>query len=247
MINKFKSLKKELKVVKLNQGELKDDLAEKIHEMQKKINQNFVLIEKSKTESIIEMKSNKDDLKKTIIEYSFDQIKAGLQKSQAHEADYHCLNGHHTHQITKNDLSLKTCKICGKVEKYNFRYCSLCKYEMCGTCSNFFKLHNDAETSINCHLDHSLLSFSDLPKFYKNRGYLGPFCRLCNKKIENLSEDKEKPKFELDIKDLVKNMNRPGAGFHCLVCMFSVCIACNEIHHKSQEFQASCEHHHPLK
>jgi WD40 repeat protein len=217
MMNKFKSLKDSLKNVSNTQTTYNKDLSEKYKSLENKIDETKKIIETSKKETMIEMKSNNNQLKILI---SDNTAYKGHGRETIHHEGYICLNDHKIPIL--NGKEKIDCGICKKSKITEYRYCGICNFYVCKLCSDFFNHHNKNPTDIKCYYDHILLYFPDLNEFYKHQKYFLLKCRMC--------DDKD---FE--------------QGYHCLVCIYSICEKCKKIHETQSNKQRMCKKHHQLK
>ena len=102
--------------------------------------------------------------------------------------------------------------------------CSICDFHICEECAKFNVQHISIKTGITCYLGHVLLYFQDFKAMIEEKQYENEICRLCSKEIHN-------------------------TGFHCIVCLYSVCNKCKEIHDESliSNEKAYCRKQHALK
>lgn len=163
---------------------------------------------------------------KTSIEELRKQLLENMQKSEEpvdeNKKLFMCLNGHN---LKENIVYERCCDICrndiDNVEAFN---CNICDFDMCLACALYYYNHNEVKTTLTCHEGHVLLHFHEINEVVTEKNYDEQNCRMCGVDFE-------------------------GEGFHCLVCMYSVCKGCNSIYEeagKSKE-KSQCKSKHTLK
>ena len=92
----------------------------------------------------------------------------------------------------------------------------VCNFDMCKECTLVYYEHSQTKTILTCYLGHILLYFPDIQSLVVDKNYENACCRLCSQGLE-------------------------GPGFHCVVCMYSICDTCKRIHEESGKNKVFCK------
>ena len=214
---KFRTVKAEIDNLGVKNQKFFDKFEEKNTSLSSKVDSALTNIENAKSYIISELKATIEDLRK--------QILTSLQKTeeiaqQDERQIYVCLNNHKLNLETVYD---RLCDICRKeISDVDALSCTICNFDMCEECATFYYEHSQVKTLLSCHLGHILLHFEDIGTLTQEKEYETAMCRQCGLDFE-------------------------GSGFHCVVCLYSVCNSCKEIHEASVKKKEICKKQHALK
>jgi hypothetical protein len=217
MMNKFKSLKEFLKNISNAQINNQTQTNKKFGAIESKIDDSKKFMENLKKESIAEIKSSNAQLKLLISDITL----TNRRDPEMNKGDFVCLCDNKISTISRKGSC--NCFICKEsIPESCHGHCSICNFNFCEKCLNLFTNYDKYRTDIRCNDEHILLYFPDLQGFYKKQKYLMQKCRMCHNT------------------NFVK-------GYHCIVCIYSICKKCKDINSDQSKLQITCKKHHQLK
>ena len=209
---KFKSMKKLISELRLSNENFKTKIEEYDGNVNRKIMMVNEKIEAAKIDSISEIKSNSDDLKKLIAEAQNKEAevqeaeaKTGIEiEIQAKIDDNESSNTEKPSKKSSNNPPENTCiynhplKYIGQSPKFQCflckndtckdkYFCNICNQVYCNElCIDFMKNHSAPKTitKLTCPKEHKLLYFENLFNFHNEMKYSKPVCSLCESPCE---------------------------------------------------------------
>ncbi|OMJ84260.1 hypothetical protein SteCoe_14683 [Stentor coeruleus] len=154
---------------------------------------------------IMEIKKSITSLKQTMLD-NFNTVISNMGKKKERDltpepTKFLCLNGHDL--IIKKDSKSRICDLCfAEFRNVNDYYCYFCDFDMCFQCAQSFK--SSIHAQYKCYLGHELVDYRDEGMIIDLKEFDTQTCRFCNKKFES-------------------------KGFYCILCMYFVCIECNQV------------------
>ena len=255
VFTKFRSMKRLIGELKSTNENFKGKIDDYILNVDKKMANAMEKIESVKKDSITEMKSNNDELKRY---FAIEAEERKKQEEEVHGAskiedenlrnestdlrrktriikaidDIPCIRNHH---LKKRGISTFVCALCkaGKKSQKKY-YCSMCNEDYCSGCHNFIRNHHHEKTGLTCAKDHILLKFDNLLEFYKGMNYGDQvICRQCNSRCDHNGFKAKN--------DEGKEFYANHEGFHCLLCIYSVCKLCVTKFDKLSHLHIACK------
>lgn len=216
---RFRTVKNEISIMKQKNDELHRLNYKKVEDLDQKIVDALTKIETSKKEIISELTATIKDLGKQVLASTQAEAVEEEQKNP-----FKCLSGH---SLKPKHLYGHACDICRDgLDDVDAVCCSICDFDMCMKCANFYYDHSQKSAGLSCKDDHILLHIENSNEFFIEQGYEPEQkCRFCSEIIE-------------------------GESYHCLPCMFNLCSKCKDIYDlskKSKDVKLVCKGTHNLK